>query len=735
MGLMAFDKEKPRVVQGGLPSGPDDGTAKPAQTPEKGPLVRRVHIPSDGGQVDLRAPEDDSTLSSEDRASQPDVYNPLQSVVLGWREEFLGMPAQNLVLCSPTGSGKTLAAEIATRKVLKRGEGVIYVAPLRLLAQEKKEQWTKPGHPWAWWATSIITGDYRLTDKRKAELAAADIIVMTSEMLASRTRRMEQEGNTWLRDRIGALIVDEAHLLTYDGRGDHLEAALVNFTAVNPAAPLVFLSATMANGKDIAGWVSKLNGLDTFVVDSDYRPTELGIHMVAYPEPPGESYYTKEDRKLKAFLETIRDFPDDQILAFVHSKAFGKKAFEALRSDNESVAWLSADLDLDDRVAVRDSFNDAETRVVVSTSVVAQGMDLPARRTVIGGVHRGMSEVDPIDVIQMCGRAGHSAYAARGDAHVVVGEHDARRWDKLVRTPPTIRSTLTRPAEVAFHLISEIDTERVRTVNEALAWLSRTLAHHQTQPWDKTAVESVFAELADWGLIQQLHEDDEDDHRWRAMWPGKVASWLYFDPYDVARWSRNWRRVFDGGHERDEAAIAWAACNLGPHPGWYMSKHDDWGSKVGEFLDALGACGLKIKGETQLVGATMLWLHLCGRKHTRGKVLLRGITLDADRWVQAWRLLDSKTDEGGSPGESYWETTALRIKYGVGLEAAMLCRLKGIGRVRAESLLDAGIRSFRDFVRQRDDAMRRIGSKAYGVAFYDLRTKFRTGEIEIPKER
>ena len=102
---------------------------------------------------------------------------------------------------------------------------------------------------------SICTGDYRLTSERKKELEQSNIILMTSEMLNSRCRNMNSEHNDWLK-QVHTIIVDESHLLTVPGRGDHLEVGLMNFLELSPTARVIFLSATMPNVNEIADWIS-----------------------------------------------------------------------------------------------------------------------------------------------------------------------------------------------------------------------------------------------------------------------------------------------------------------------------------------------------------------------------------------------------------------------------------------------------------------------------------------------
>ena len=71
----------------------------------------------------------------------------------------------------------------------------------------------------------------------------------------SKTRRMANEGNDWLL-RVMCCVVDEAHLLTMEGRGDALEVGVMRFTRQNPHARVVFLSATMPNVSELARWLT-----------------------------------------------------------------------------------------------------------------------------------------------------------------------------------------------------------------------------------------------------------------------------------------------------------------------------------------------------------------------------------------------------------------------------------------------------------------------------------------------
>jgi len=59
-------------------------------------------------------------------------------------------------------------------------------------------------------------------------------------------------------------------------------------------------------------------------------------------------------------------------------------------------------------VNIEDSFKDrvGGVRIIIATSTLAYGLNLPARVVIIAGMHRGLEEVSELDIIQMCGRSG-----------------------------------------------------------------------------------------------------------------------------------------------------------------------------------------------------------------------------------------------------------------------------------------------------------------------------------------
>ena len=85
---------------------------------------------------------------------QPYLLNPAQQIVLDCGVLTSGF---STILQMPTGSGKTWLAKLAIRHGIENGLRAIYLTPLRALAAELVEQWTKDFNGIK---VGIFTGDY-----------------------------------------------------------------------------------------------------------------------------------------------------------------------------------------------------------------------------------------------------------------------------------------------------------------------------------------------------------------------------------------------------------------------------------------------------------------------------------------------------------------------------------------------------------------------------------------------
>lgn len=601
----------------------------------------------------------------------------------------------NCVIAAPTGVGKTICAEMfMADEVRRRGGKAIYLAPLRALAKEKIDEWTSEGSVFAGMKMAICTGDYRLTDARRKELEEADLIIMTSEMLSSRCRNMDSEKNDFLKD-CGTLVVDESHLLTVPGRGDHLEVGLMKFSKIARNLRVVFLSATMPNVDEIANWVCcSLVRKDTYLIVSDYRPCPLDIHYEEYEV--AETYAQTEEYKVDKVVDVVKEHRDDKFIVFVHSKVTGeriKRALEERRVDSE---FHNADLDKDKRHALESRFKHGNLRVLVATSTVAWGVNTPARRVVIAGVHRGMSEVETYDIFQMAGRAGRPGFDSRGDVHILVPDNNAEHHIERLSDPKRIESQLLASTgkedphykTLAFHLVSEIHHGNIATKQDVHEWYGRSLAYFQYEDLEESIVDKTMELLVRVGAIKEVNG------KYEVTSVGKVSSMLYYSPFDVADLRRNFKHLFARGFEDNDLAVSMALGNVDSIRSGFVSKAEkeemeEFSSKVqkafGEQLDST------------IKGAHAYFCLLNGYPLGSFSSMGRGLQMDFERLTSVLNLLDSMAAKWSKA--SFFRELSMRVAYGVRPELVGLCKIPGVGRVRAERLFGAGFKKPSDLAK------------------------------------
>jgi len=602
----------------------------------------------------------------------------------------------NCVIAAPTSVGKTVCAEMfMADEVRRRGGKAIYLAPLRALAKEKIDDWTSEGSIFADLKVAICTGDYRLNDAKLKELESADVIVMTSEMLSSRCRNMESEKSEFLKS-CGTLVVDESHLLTVPSRGDHLEVGLMKFSKIAKDPRIVFLSATMPNVDEIASWVAcSLVMKDTYLVSSEYRPCPLDIHYEEYET--GESYELTEEYKVSAAVDLVKKYKDDKFLVFVHSKATGERVRHSLEERGVKCEFHSADLERDKRHDVENRFKYGDLRVIVATSTLAWGVNTPSRRVVIVGVHRGMSEVETYDIFQMAGRAGRPGFDPRGDVYILVPDVDADHHIDRLSSPKKIESQLLASVgkedphykTLAFHLVSEIHHGKISNKEEMHEWYSRSLAYYQYKELDDSIADKTIDLLLRVGAIKEV------EGRYEVTSVGKVSSMLYYSPFDVADLRRNFRFLFGNGKEYDDVFLSVALGNVDSIRMGFVTKAEK--EEMSGFYDhVVKRFGCDYLLEPAVKGAYAYYCLMNGLPLGPFASMARGLQMDFDRLSSVLNMLDSFAAKWNK--RDFFQNVSMRVSYGVRPELVGLCKVPGIGKVRAERLYAAGFRKPQDML-------------------------------------
>lgn len=426
---------------------------------------------------------------------------------------------ENILLCAPTGAGKTNVAMLAILHQigLHRRDGVldnskykiVYVAPMKALVAEVVGNLS---HRLKSYNIVVreLSGDQNLT---RQQIEETQIIVTTPEKWDIVTRKSGDRTYTQL---VKLLIIDEIHLL-HDNRGPVLESivarTLRQTEATKELIRLVGLSATLPNYEDVALFlrVTKPSGILHF--DNSYRPCPLAQQYIGITiKKPLQRFQLMNEI---CYEKVMAAAGKHQVLIFVHSRKETAKTARAIRDTALANDTLSRFLKDDsasreilqsqtefvksndlkdllpygfaihhagmarvDRDLVEELFSDGHVQVLVSTATLAWGVNLPAHTVIIKGTQiynpekGAWTELSPLDVMQMLGRAGRPQYDSYGEGIILTGHSELQYYLSLMNQQLPIESQFV--SKLADQLNAEIVLGTVQNAREACNWIGYT---------------------------------------------------------------------------------------------------------------------------------------------------------------------------------------------------------------------------------------------------------------------
>jgi pre-mRNA-splicing helicase BRR2 len=131
-----------------------------------------------------------------------------------------------------------------------------------------------------------------------------------------------------------------------------------------------------------------------------------------------------------------------------------------------------------DRTLVEELFADGHIQVLVSTATLAWGVNLPAHTVIIKGTQiynpekGAWTELSPLDVMQMLGRAGRPQFDTYGEGIIITGHSELHYYLSLMNQQLPIESQFI--SKLADNLNAEIVLGSVQNAREACTWLGYT---------------------------------------------------------------------------------------------------------------------------------------------------------------------------------------------------------------------------------------------------------------------
>lgn len=309
-----------------------------------------------------------------------------------------------------------------------------------------------------------------------------DLAVVTIEKANSIINRLLEQDK--LSD-VGVIVIDEIHLISDPSRGYILELLLTKILYMcekfHHKIQLVTMSATLPNVDLLRKW------LKAEYFHTDYRPVELRERIKI-----GKKIYDQKMNFIKVIDEKWKEFfPNDtdeicqlametimencQLIVFCPSKEWCEqlslnlargihnmrkqkvegieeiivskrvenllqliKALpsgvdqQLLRSLAYGCAFHHAGLTTDERDVVEMGFKEGTLKVLVATSTLSSGVNLPARRVIIRTPMFGNQMMSNLTYRQMIGRAGRKGKDILGESILVCNESTSRVGKLLV---------------------------------------------------------------------------------------------------------------------------------------------------------------------------------------------------------------------------------------------------------------------------------------------------------------
>ena len=446
-------------------------------------------------------------------------FNPMQTQIF----HTLYHTHQNVLLGSPTGSGKTLAAELAMWQSLRDhpGSKIVYIAPMKALVRERVLDWrgrlTQP----LGLKLVELTGD---NTPDTHTIRDADIIITTPEKWDGISRSWQTR--SYVR-QVSLVIIDEIHLLGGD-RGPILEIIVSRMNYIANATKdsssggagsirLLGMSTACANASDLGNWLGVLppqssRGSGLFNFRHSVRPVPLEIYIDGFPEQRGFCPLMQSMNR-PTYLAIKSHSPEKPVIVFVASRRQTRltakdlinlcgmednpRRFVKFDSEQDLELTLStvkddalrealsfgiglhhAGLVESDRTLAEQLFATNKIQILVATSTLAWGVNLPAHLVVVKGTQyfdakiEGYKDMDLTDVLQMLGRAGRPQFDTSGIARIFTQDSKKAFYKHFLHTGFPVESSLHKVLD--NHLGAEVNASVITTKQDALDYLTWT---------------------------------------------------------------------------------------------------------------------------------------------------------------------------------------------------------------------------------------------------------------------
>ncbi len=337
-----------------------------------------------------------------------------------------------------TGWGKSAVYFIATSLLRARGAGpTLLVSPLLALMRDQVDAAGRAGVR----AVAINSTNAHEWDQTRAALEAdeVDILLVSPERLNNPRFRDEQLPT--LLERMGLLVVDEAHCISdwgHDFRPDYRR--LAELIDRLPADLPVLATTATANERVVTDVAEQLGTGDVLTIRGSLARDSLRLGVLELPSTRA---------RLGWLVAHLADLPGSGII-YALTVSAAEDTARLLREAGLAVRAYTGRTDTEERAELERQLKNNEVKALVATSALGMGFDKPDLGFV---VHLGAPS-SPVAYYQQVGRAGRATDHA--DVLLLPGREDQDIW--------TYFATASMPSEErAAAVIGELGSDPLST--------------------------------------------------------------------------------------------------------------------------------------------------------------------------------------------------------------------------------------------------------------------------------
>jgi ATP-dependent DNA helicase HFM1/MER3 len=387
-------------------------------------------------------------------------------------------------------------------------------------------QWTeKFQQVWSHAQINECTSDANFNNNYNKKNHSSGILIGTPEKVNHLF--VNWKSHRKLTGNLCLFMIDEIHLLSQETRGVLLESLITRIKSISkmsefsncPISNVRFIavSATLGNINDVAHWLMvPKNGLKIF--GKEYRPVKLEKMVLGYNCRTNPFLF---DRYLNFKLIDLIDKYSNQkpCLIFVATQKSAvftcEKLIETFQNNRKylndqthltnlvsamnsisdhnlkvflpyGVAFHHSSLSPTDRRLVEYHFRQNNIKILVTTSTLAQGVNLPAYLVIIKGTTgyrgqgKGYSQLTSVELFQMMGRAGRPQFDSTGRVIIMTDRRNITNMERIVKGD--LKNVIIRSqfaSQLDNNLNSEIASRIIKTYQEAIDYFSNSLLFTQ----------------------------------------------------------------------------------------------------------------------------------------------------------------------------------------------------------------------------------------------------------------